>query len=67
MFSKLFTGKFRKAIFGNKKTTLSAAVAGLALTYGVAESPEQAAALGAFAVAIGALIWGQFVSKDGDK
>ncbi len=63
----MLKGTIRKAIFGNKKTTLPAAVATLALTYGVATNPEQAAALGTIAVAIGSLIWGLFMSRDGDK
>ena len=62
----MLKGTIRKAIFGNKKTTLPAAVAGLALAYGVANNPEQAAALGGIAVAVGIQIWGLLMSKDGD-
>lgn len=67
MFNKLFTGKIRKAIFGNKKTTLPAAVASLALAYGVATNPEQAEAISSTTLVVGSLIWGLLVSKDGDK
>lgn len=63
----MLKGTIRKAIFGNKKTTLPAAVAALSLAYGVADNPEQAVALGAIATAIGATIWGLFMSRDGDK
>lgn len=63
----MLKGQIRKAIFGNKKTTLAAALATVATTYGVASNPEQAAAFGGIVAAIAALIWGQYVAKDGDK
>ena len=49
------------------QTTVPAAIAGLLLTYGIVESPEQAAALNTMLAAIGVLVYGQFMSKDGDK
>lgn len=63
----MIVGKIRKAIFGNKKTSLPAAIAALALAYGLATNPEQAQAIGGLVAALAALIWGQAMSKDGDK
>lgn len=63
----MLKGAIRKAIFGNKRTTVPAAVAALALSYGVAENPEQATAMGAMVAALAALVLGQLLSKDGDK
>jgi hypothetical protein len=63
----MIKGQIRKAIFGNKKTTLAASLATLLLSYNVASNPEQATAIGGVVAAIAALAWGQFVSKDGDK
>lgn len=58
---------FRKAVLGNRKTTLAAAIAGLLVSFGVVSNPEQAQALGALLAAVIVLIIGQAMSKDGDK
>ena len=63
----MLKGVIRKAIWGNKKTSLPASIAMLALAYGIASNPEQAEAISTTVVAVAALVWGQYMSKDGDK
>lgn len=57
----------RKAVFGNRKTTLAAAVAAVLVSFGIVSNPEQAQALGGLVAAVVVLIVGQALSKDGDK